>query len=149
MKTKQWLAPVLGLSLMVLAAGWLVKDVRADDFGYGRGGMINQLTERFNLDENEVDQAIDDFRAERQTEMQASQEERLDQVVEDGVITEEQKNMLIKKHEEMRQERMQRREEMKTWMEESGIDFGALREYGCGGVMGTGGGKGFGRMKAI
>ncbi len=146
----------MGLSLIVLAGILMVKDARADDLDYGRGGMIEQLSERFNLNEDEVNQAVDEFRQERQNEMQARHEDRLNEAVQNGVITEEQRQELLNKHEEMRQEKEKKWTEMRDWMEESGIDFEALREYGvgqvglgCGALRGMGGGMGFGRMKRI
>jgi len=154
LKTKQWLIPVMGLSLIVLSGILMVKDARADDFDYGRERMIEQLSERFNLNEDEVNQAVDEFRQERQNEMQARHEDHLNQAVQDGVITNDQKQALLNKHEEMRQEREKKWTEMQAWMEESGIDFQALKEYGVGQVgLGCGGGRGgrmgFGRMKVI
>jgi hypothetical protein len=153
-KFKKIIVPIVVLGLSVLAGGFLVKQARADDLNYGRGRMIEQLSERFNLNEDEVNQAVDEFRQERQNEMQARHEERLQEAVEDGVITEEQKQALLNKHEEMRQEREKKWAEMRDWMEESGIDFQALKEYGVGQVgLGCGGGRsgrmGFGRMKVI
>jgi len=144
----------MGLSLIVLSGILMVKDARADDFDYGRERMIEQLSERFNLNEDEVNQAVDEFRQERQNEMQARHEDHLNQAVQDGVITNDQKQALLNKHEEIRQEREKKWTKMQAWMEESGIDFQALKEYGVGQVgLGCGGGRGgrmgFGRMKVI
>jgi hypothetical protein len=154
LKTKQWLIPVMGLSLIVLAGILMVKEARADDLDYGRGRMIEQLSERFNLNEDEVNKTVDEFRQERQNEMQARHEDHLNQAVQDGVITNDQKQALLNEHEEIRQEREKKWTEMQSWMEESGIDFQALKEYGVGQVgLGCGGGRGgrmgFGRMKVI
>ena len=77
--------------------------------------------------------------------MQQHKEERLSQAVEDGVISEEQKQALQDKWQEMWQERQvereQHREEMQAWFEEQGIDPEALRQYG-GFKMGMHGGFG-------
>jgi len=81
------------------------------------------------------DEACEERQQERQTQMEA----KLDEAVGDGVITAEQKQALLDKRAEMQQEREQKREETKTWREESGIDFEALAPYKSGY-----GGKGFG-----
>ncbi len=75
---------------------------------------------------------------EHQGHWQARQEqiaERLDEAVEDGVITADQKQTLLDKRAEMHEKHEQLREEMHQWMEESGIDHEALAAYrkGCGG----------------
>ena len=156
MKREKILVPILGLALIVAAGFWLVKDAQADVPNYGQGNMIERLAERFKLNEDEVNQAVDEFRQERQNEMQARHEDHLNQAVQDGVITNDQKQALLNKHEEMRQEREKKWTEMQAWMEESGIDFQALKEYGvgqvglgCGDAKGMGGRMGPGRMKRI
>jgi hypothetical protein len=130
--------PTALLALLAFGGVWLAKEAKADDIGgYGRNGVIEQLTEKFNLNQDEVDEAVNQFREKRQAEMRAQHEERLQQAVDDGVITSEQKQALENRHNEMRETKTRMREEMQTWMEESGIDFEALRQYG-------GGCKGFG-----
>jgi hypothetical protein len=87
-------------------------------------------------------------------------EENLSQAVLDGKITEEQKNALIAKREEMqanredlsdlsREERQEKRkehrDEMQEWAEENGIDMGEIMPgggQGRGGQRGGGFGKG-------
>lgn len=127
--------------------------------------IVSKLVERFGLNEAEVKAVFDEQRTERQAEKQAEREEKLSQAVSDGVITEEQKQALISKHEEMRtnkpekgefkemskEERQSIREEhrteMQSWFDSQGIDHKALREYMGGPKNGPSGGKrpGFGR----
>ncbi|MFH1896024.1 MAG: hypothetical protein ABH814_00925 [bacterium] len=75
-----------------------------------------------------------------QTQARQHQEERLQEAVTAGVITNEQADALQAKREEMRtqheQERQAHKQEMQTWAEQNGIDLNALHEYM---------GKGFGR----
>lgn len=66
--------------------------------------IINRLAEKFNLDKTEVEQVFAKNRAKRQQQMQARLEENLDQAVEDGKLTEEQKNLLLDKRAEMKDE---------------------------------------------
>jgi competence protein ComGC len=144
MKFKNLIFPIAVFGLLVFGGNLLVKQAQADDLGgNGRNGVIERLIERFNLNKDEVNDELNQMQEERQAEMQTRHEERLQQAVEDGVITEAQKQALIDKQNEIQQKQQQIRQEMQTWMEESGIDFEALHEYGCGAGLNMGG-PGFG-----
>jgi len=122
---------------LIAFGGLLVKQAKADEVDtYGRGGMIDRFVERFNLDKQEVEEEVFQLKEEHRAEKRVRHEDRLNQAVEDGVITGGQKEMILNKHEELYQNRMQTREEMQTWMKENGIDIEALTEYGCGGGCG-------------
>lgn len=113
--------------------------------------IINRLAEKFNLDKTEVEQVFAKNRAKRQQQMQARLEENLDQAVEDGKLTEEQKNLLLDKRAEMKDEmknlswnerqekRAEHRQEIQNWAKENGIDLSAIRNQGM-----KNGQKGFG-----
>lgn len=101
--------------------------------------VVDKLVERFNLNKDEVIGVFDEVRQEKQQQMLTAMGERLDEAVNDGVITTEQKQALLNKHQEMWEKQNQLREEMQTWMEQSGIDFEKLAPYrvvfggrGCG-----------------
>jgi flagellar biosynthesis GTPase FlhF len=126
-------------------------------FGWGNGEyppIVEDMVEKFNLNEEEVKTYFDEQRQEHQQQMQQHKEERLNQAVEDGVISEEQKQALQDKWQEMWQERQsereQQREEMEAWFEEQGIDQDALMQYGGFGGRGFGKmGMGMGRMPPL
>jgi hypothetical protein len=127
--------------------------------------IIQKLVERFDLDSEEVVEVFSEARQERQAEKEERFAGRLEEAVSQGELTEEQKEALLAKHEELQQEReanreefrslsweerrelrQSRREELEAWAQANGIDvsylFGGL--LGCGrrgGFMG-GGGKG-------
>jgi hypothetical protein len=107
--------------------------------------MIQTLAERFGLNEEEVKEVFDEIHSDRFAQMQESKESRLQDAVDDGVITEEQKQALLEKHlslwEERKQEREQHRQEMDAWFEEQGINHEDLMGY-----MGGFGRKGFHKM---
>ena len=84
--------------------------------------IIKKLAEKLNVKESDVQGAFDEMRAERQKEMKANLEERLDEAVKDGKITEAQKEAILKKMDEVRSEGEKHREEMRKWAEENGID---------------------------
>lgn len=57
-------------------------------------------------------------------------EERLNQAVDDGVITAEQKEALSSKFAQLQQKREQHQAELEAWFKEQGIDPKALTPYG-------------------
>lgn len=124
---KKILIPTLGLAALVGLGALGVSAVKANDTG---NGFVQRIAERFGLNEEEVSTFVQEMREERKTQMQTSMEERLDQAVADGVITEEQKQALLDKKADMWAEKEQHREEMQAWFEEQGIDREALMQYG-------------------
>jgi len=111
------------LIVSVLAAGILVAGVtavKADEDTSGYPPIVQRLVEKFGLNEADVKAVFDEERSARQAEMQARHEERLNQAVSDGKITEEQKQAILAKQGE--------REEMKAWAESEGIDWEVLQE---------------------
>jgi hypothetical protein len=134
------LIPTLGLATAIGLGTLGVRAVKADETS-SYPPFVQKLVEKFNLNEDEVKTFFEEERQEHQQAMeqnreekQQNQEERLNQAVEDGVITEEQKEALQNKQEEMRQEqeqeRKQHQEEMQAWFEEQGIDPETLAPYG-------------------
>lgn len=113
--------------------------------------MIQRLINHFNLNETEVQAVIDEEQADHHAHMQQNFEERLSQLVTNGKITEEQKQAIIQKHEEIaaqmqdlqglgreehREQTHQNHEQHKAWLEEQGIDTDHIRlfspEFGMG-----------------
>ncbi len=120
--------------------------------------IIQRIAQRFNLNEADVQTFFDDMRTERQQQRQADMEARLDEAVTAGVITAEQKALVIAKmaehHDEMeaergehgerasmsaeerqtereehRAERESHRQDMESWAESNGIDWESLQTY--------------------
>ncbi len=99
------------------------------------------IAKKFNLDENEVAQYMQEQRAARQQQMRTNMEEKLNEAVESGKLTQEQKTKLLDKIEEHEQERQSHRTEMQAWAEENGIDMQEL------GLCRQGGGRGYNRNR--
>lgn len=109
--------------------------------------MTSKIAEKLGVDESKVSSAMDQIRQEEQTERHAEISSRLDNAVNDGVITSEQKTALVAKQEEMQQKQEALRTEMEQWYSDNGIDESKLGEYGIGGMgYGKGMGMGGGRM---
>ena len=104
--------------------------------------LIERIIEKFGLKKDDVQKVVDEFRTEKQAEMKKLQEERLNEAVTNGTITEEQKQLILKKHEEIQAEREKNKEtwqnmtqeerqaehekrqaEMKAWADENDIDL--------------------------
>lgn len=112
---------------------------------YNRSTMIQKLSERFGLNQEEVETFFEEQRAQNQSQMQQRWEERLNQAVAEGKITEEQKQAIIAKREEHRQKmeglqdlspeerRVAMQEyqtEFRNWVEENGLDVGVIGMFG-------------------
>ncbi len=106
--------------------------------------LISRLVEKFGLNQTEVEGVFDQFHQERQEERQQQmskrQEDRLSEAVENGSLTEEQKQLILEKRQEFqlqegqsdlnpeeRREAMEERHwEMESWAEENDIDTSIL-----------------------
>lgn len=159
MKSKKIIISAIALAILSLVSVLGVRSVRADEKGV-YPPIVKKLVERFNLNTEEVQQVFDEAREERQQEMQARFEERLNQAVSEGKINQEQKEAIIAKKDEMKanrgkfkdlapEERHQNREahrqEMETWAEENGIDLDLVPMLLGGGHRGGFGSPHFGR----
>lgn len=140
MKSKKVFILVLALGILALVGAYWTGRANAQAVS-SPTTIVDKLVERFSLNKDEVTGVFDEIHQEHQQQRQAYMESKLDEAVEDGVITAEQKQALSNKHREMQEKRNQEREEMQRWMEESGIDFGKLAPYKVGyGGRGFGGG---------
>jgi hypothetical protein len=109
----------------------------------GHLDLIAAIAQKFNVPQDQVQQVFNDHRAKRQSEMQAKMDERLTQLVKDGKLTEDQKQAIIAKLAEeknnfnpdsfkdltpaQRREKMeQHRQEMENWAKSQGIDLSVI-----------------------
>lgn len=113
--------------------------------------MVSTLAKKLGISEDKLNKAFESMRSDRQKEMQAAFEKRLDQAVKDGKITEAQKKLILEKHEELKkqnqenwQNRQNKRAELEKWASDNGIpdDF-----FGFGLGIGHGMGRARGWMK--
>jgi Spy/CpxP family protein refolding chaperone len=132
--TKHVLAAAAAVA--VLGAGSLVavNAASADETG---STLVDRIAERFSLNHDEVQVVFDEFRDEKQAEMQQKMDERLQQAVDEGKLTEEQKAAILQHREderaffeslkgmsedERKEALKQHAEEVKQWAEENGIE---------------------------
>lgn len=118
--------------------------------------LVQKIADKFNLNKDEVQAVFDESYKERHSVMQAAYEKQLTQYVTDGKLTEEQKQLILKKHSEIQAEReankysMQnlseeerraqnesKRAELEAWAKDNGIDLQYLKpKFGKGHGMG-------------
>jgi hypothetical protein len=124
--------------------------------------LAGKIAQKFNVNEDEVQQVMEEHRKERHVEHEAELKSKIDQLAAEGKITSEQKELLINKFEEMKTERESAKEEFKNlthdekrekmesrkaemdkWLEENDIDksvvenlFGGQHGNGRGGMKG-------------
>ncbi|MCA9364795.1 MAG: hypothetical protein KC736_02795 [Candidatus Moranbacteria bacterium] len=147
MKNK-YIAPSLllsAISLIGLGGAFSVASADTDD----STPRWERFAERFGLNKDEVRTYVEEERANYFEEKKQLMNDRLSVYVAEGRITEEQKNMIIAKQDEMRAEhsswidlspqerrdkQKEHREEFSQWAQDNGIDI----------PLGLGGGHGFG-----
>lgn len=162
---KKIILPILVTTLVLGSGLFVTKYALAEGDGQGHmSALVQKIADKFGLNVDDVQEVFNQDRQERQEEMRAKFEERLSDDVAGEVITEDQKQLILQKREELeaaRQANMEsmqdlseeerrtametEREELKTWAEENGIDlkyimggFG-MRGGGHGGLGGPGG----------
>lgn len=107
--------------------------------------IVQKIAQRFGLQENEVQAVFDEERTEHHQQMQQQLEERLNQAVSEGTLTQEQLEAIKSKHLELQQKRTAQRdewqsktpeerqqlmhtqrEELNEWYEANGLTFDQL-----------------------
>ena len=139
----------LFLGAFIFAGVYGMKSVLA--YGNGtdfRNQMAQKFSQRFNLNQAEVESFLNDNFQERQKERQTYQDNHLNQLVSDGKITPEQKEAILKKREEMmnemeemtnlsweeqKTEREKHQNEMESWAKENGVDLNEVMPIAGGG----------------
>lgn len=144
MKNKKILIPAIALGAVILgtslyATGALAFQGPSDQ---QRDERAQELADKLGIDKDKVSVAMNEIRSERQQARVAEVSSRLDEAVSDGVITGEQKQKILDKQAELREQPGQKRGEMQQWFDDNGIDYDKVHEYiGFGGGMGRGQGS--------
>lgn len=160
-RNKKIIIPALALITLLGAGAYGVSRASADEMGSGMTSLVEKISTKFGLNKDEVQKVFEEERDERQTQMKARYEERLNEAVSKGELTEEQEKLLLAKREEMQTEREKNREnhqnlsmeerkaemekrrtELEQWAKDNGIDVkylmmgpGGMARGGHGGFM--------------
>ncbi len=88
----------------------------------GPAALIQKLAEKFNLNQDEVKAVFDEERQSRETERETERSERLQQAVDDGDITAEQKAAIEAKQKELKAAMDTERQALESWAIDNDID---------------------------
>ncbi len=94
--------------------------------------LVDRLVEKFNLNKSEVQAVFDEEQKARAAERTAEQSERLQEAVDDGDITAEQKTLIEKKLAELQTAREAERTALEKWATDNMIDAMYLMGRGHG-----------------
>lgn len=155
LKSKKVVVPALALAILISAGAYGISRANGNDDN--RNNLIAKISSRFGLSQSDIEKVFEENRSEMQAKRLAEAENKLNEYVAKGEITEAQKNLILAKRKEMQAERQsqgndlrnmtreerqaemeKRHDEMEAWCEANGID----EKY----VIGSGrmGGKGLG-----
>lgn len=98
---------IIPAALLVTAVGtgvFLTKPVLAQEGETPHQSIIERLVARFGLNQEEVESVFQEERQDRQAEMQNQFEAKLDEAIAAGELSEDQKALILAKHEELRQQ---------------------------------------------
>lgn len=137
-------ARIIVPALVVAAVGSAVLGLRvAQAAGWETGDsvLVQKLVDRFNLNPDDVQAVFDEVQTDRQSLRQERKQQRLDDAVAAGKLTEEQKNLILQKQDEIKKQHEanrenvsgmtkedreaaidSERESLQKWAEENNID---------------------------
>lgn len=133
MDIKKIIIPVAAVAVITTGA-FAINKAMAN--GEGKNSWSQNLATKLGVDESKVSTAIDEIQTE---ERQSQLSDSIAKAVEAGVITEDQKQSVIDKQNELQKKQQALNDEMKTWAEQNSIDYEKLQQY-----LGKGMGKGMG-----
>lgn len=89
----------------------------------GQSSLIDKIVAKFNLNRDEVESVFEEQRDEMKAEAATDLSERLQERVDDGDITAEQKTLIEEKAQEIQAAREAEQDELEQWAEDNGIDM--------------------------
>jgi hypothetical protein len=95
-----------------------VASAATDSSADPKSSLIDKLVSKFDLNKSEVEQVFEEQRTEKEAEMKQNIEDRLDEAVSEGKLTEAQKEAILDKLAELREEREADREKVKDMTHE-------------------------------
>jgi gas vesicle protein len=111
-----------GVVTTVAAGSLLSLGIASADSNSG-DSLIDKIATKFSLNRDEVEAVFEENRAEKQAERAADFSENLQEKVDSGDITAEQKTLIETKFAELQTARETEREALEQWAEDNGIDM--------------------------
>jgi hypothetical protein len=112
-----------GVVTTIAAGSLLGVNAASADSANGESNIVDKIVSKFNLNKDEVQAVFDEAKEERQAERAAELSEDLQDKVDRGDITAEQKTLIEDKMAEVRAARETEREYLKQWAEDNEIDL--------------------------
>lgn len=98
----------------------------------GDTDISQELADKLNVSQDQVSNAFDAIKEERQADRLAQIAANLDKAVSDGIVTAEQKQEILTKHEEFRNKQQTLIKERQDWVNNNRIDEEKLEDYDIG-----------------
>lgn len=115
---------LIGLSTMAVTLGVVgLAGIASAQTSTSNTSLVDKLATKFGLNKTDVQAVFDEQKTERQAEHKAEVSERLQDLVDDGKITAEQKTKIEAKHEEQQAAREAERTELEKWATDNGIEL--------------------------
>ncbi len=126
-----------GVVTTVAAGSLLSLGVASADNGLG-DSLIDKIATKFSLNRDEVEAVFEEEQTERQAERAADFSDNLQDKVDSGDITTEQKTLIEAKFAEIQAARDTERDALEQWAEDNGIDMKyVMGGHGRGGMGGS------------
>ena len=135
---------IVPVAVVTMAGGVIFANSQVSARGLldNHASLVQKLAEKFNLNEEEVQTVFAEIHDEHRVEMQTKFKEKLSEAVVNDELTEEQRQAIFNKYEEMRTaheeseaswgdlspeesraKMKEQRQMMQAWAEENGVDF--------------------------
>jgi len=128
--------------IIVIGVGVLGSNMVSAGNNNSHSTLVQKLTEKFDLNESQVQAVFDEVKEERHEDMEEKKDAHFEKLVSEGTITDEQKTLLIEKFGQLKEEKksnwedyknlsfeerknlkMDHKEDLEKWAEENGIDI--------------------------
>lgn len=133
MQVKKSLLVTGAVATVGLASLTGIGAVSAATTGTGGDSLVSKIAQKFNLKESDVQAVFDEAKTEREAKHQAALSDHLQQLVDDGKITANQKTLIENKVTELQKAREDERTALEAWAKEKGIDVKYVMMGGHGG----------------
>lgn len=130
MEVKKKLATAGAVATIGLTSLAGISTIAAQSGVVGTSDVVEKIATTFGLKEDAVQAVFDEVQEERQAERQTEISQHLQEAVDDGDITDEQKTLIEEKISELQVTHEAEKEELAAWAEENGIELKYLHARG-------------------
>lgn len=113
---------IMSVATLATLGGATVLSATAVNAQSNGSTLVERIASKFNLSESDVQAVVDEIHEEKQVERQAEMSENLQDKVESGDITSEQKTLIETKQKEIQLERENEQNSLQKWADENNID---------------------------